>query len=181
MASPKRRRWRIRNFVIREVEVPTLGESDWSLSENQVRQRVKKGEIGVVETLEICNLEGSWAVRIQPLSIMHNILSAILSAEGYAENEWLDLILNNMYWTSLIPNAYYHQGVCLLLGAYFDPELIKGGLFSRKSRAFFKDARELRDKFLAWHREASLSQEGDDTEVNEQDLKALQAREVLGE
>lgn len=167
MSKSKKDRWRVGNFVVRLHDVPTFGEDDWRLSDNQVRRRVQKGEIGVVEALEISSLDGAWMVRLQPGSQMHSIIMAML---GDPESEeMLSMFITNIYHTSVIPNGYFHQALVLLLGAYYHPELLNGGMFNSESRAFRRDAKAVRDKFLAWYEESKdvLAARGDSDRYDE--------------
>ena len=152
MAS-KRRRWRSGNFVIRLVDVPTLGEEDWKLSDGRIRQLVKKGEIGTVEVVEVSSLDGAWGMRLMPGSIMETMMRSFLGDEERVEDEWVSLVLTNLESASSIPNGHYHQGLLLLTAVYMDPSLVTGGSFNRKSRAFRKDAKRLLSDFLAWRKE----------------------------
>lgn len=174
-----KRRWTVGNFVVCLRDVPTLGEEDWQLSENQVRSKVKKGEIGTVPCYEVSSLDGAWMTRLMPGSLMEAMVSA--SLEGGDAGEWLELVLTNLMQVSMIPNGYYHQGIFLLTAAYYRPELISGGVFNAERRRFLKDARKLRDGFLAWWRDAEKEREALDSEDDGHDLRALEVQEALGE
>ena len=177
----KKKRWRVGNFVWRLVDVPTLAEDDWRLSENQVRSRVKKGEIGTVETLEVSSLDRSWMVRLQPGSQMAMLVQAQLENMDKEQSaEWLSVVTTNIYHVSVIPNGYFHQAMVLLLGAYYNPSLLKGGILDREARKWRRDVRSVRDAFLKWYSESSAFMDSrDDDDGHEQ--TARRAKEILGE
>lgn len=177
MSKSDKSRWRVGNFVYRYTEVPTLGEEDWDLSENQVRNRVRKGQIGTVRALEVSSLDGAWRVRFQPGSQMELILKALLDGD---DQEYLQMVTVNLFHIGMIPNGYFHQALTLLIGAYYDPSLLDGGVFNRKSRQFRKDAKAIRDKFLAWYEDSKrvLADREDDGKYDETRLRAEQ---LLGE
>lgn len=177
----KKRRWRVGNFVWRLVDVPTLGEEDWQLSENQVRSRVKKGEIGTVETLEVSSLDRSWMVRLQPGSQMAMLVQAHLeNIDKGQPSDWLSVVTTNIYHVSVIPNGYFHQALVLLLGAYYDPSLLKGGIFNRKAKGWRHDVKVVREAFLQWYEESKSLVEGRGTDDKREEM-AIQAEEILGE
>lgn len=178
MGNKERTRWRCGNFVIRRVEVPTLGEEDWQLSESKLRAKVRKGEIGTVPAIELSNLDGSWCVRLAPGTQMESLVSSMLGEEEFIDNDWLGLVLTNLLDASSIPNGYYHQALMLVTAAYINPSLISGGKFSRSRRAFNSDVKRLREAFLSWRKEYDEfigSQPVDD----ENDLRRLEAEDLL--
>lgn len=177
MAKRNRRRWRVGNFVVRLRDVPTFGEEEWKLSDNQVRSKVKKGEIGTVECYEVSSLDGAWMTRLMPGSQMHLMVASAL--ESGDAREWLELVMTNLMQVSTIPNGYYHQGVMLLTAAYYNPALISGSFFRGESRRFLKDARKLREGFLSWYREAEKERELLYEDTDEADLRRLEAEKVL--
>lgn len=172
-------RWRVGNFVVRECNVPTLGEEDWSLSDAQIRKKVRSGEIGVVECFEVSSLDGAWMVRVMPGSQMHVLLSQAVKSGADAGREWLELVVTNLMQVSLIPNGYFHQGLLLLSAAYYAPELLKGGMFSRERRAFAKDVKRVREGFLRWYEESEREREALYTEDDSQERMRYEAEEVL--
>ncbi len=172
--------WRCGNFVIRRAETPTYGEEDWQLTEAEARAKVKRGEIGVVETYEVLSLDGAWCVRLMPGSQMETLLGSMLGEERDIDNEWVTLVCSNLFAASAIPNGHYHQGLMLLTAAYADPTLLSGGVLSRRRREFLREARRVRDAFLRWRRDydeyiESLPHDDD------RDLRKVEAEGVIGE
>lgn len=163
--------------MVRLRDVPTFGEEEWKLSDNQVRSKVKKGEIGTVECYEVSSLDGAWMTRLMPGSQMHLMVASAL--ESGDAREWLELVMTNLMQVSTIPNGYYHQGVMLLTAAYYNPALISGSFFRGESRRFLKDARKLREGFLSWYREAEKERELLYEDTDEADLRRLEAEKVL--
>lgn len=175
-----RKVWRVGNFVLRKGEVPTLGADEWSLTDGQVAARVRSGEIGTVEVLEVSSLDGAWMTRFMPGSVMSSLLMACLEGDGEDAPlpEWMEMVLTNIMSVSAIPNGYFHQALALLLSAYCDPSLISGGLLDGKARQFRREAKKVREAFLAWRRDYDsfmLSQDDDD----DFDEKAHEVRETL--
>lgn len=188
MARSKRKPvkvWRVGNFVLRLRDVPTLGEEDWQLTDGQIGGKVRKGEIGTVECLEASSLDGAWATRFMPGSMMETLVRAHLDGdEGDApDREWLELVLTNLMCVSTIPNGHYHQALFMLTAAYSDPTLLADGFRSRRNkrvRQFRRDVMKLRDDFLAWRKDYDsfvLSQ----GEGLDHDLMAEKMKEVLGD
>ena len=169
--------WRAGNFVVRRRRVPTLGADDWALTDEQVRSRVFRGEIGTVEALEVSSLDGAWMTRLMPGSTMEALVSACLDDDGEAPDaEWLETVLTNLMSVSSIPNGHFHQAVLMLVAAYCDPSLLRGGLLDRRARAFRRDAARLRDAFLAWREEYDALPRDEDID---HDITAAQAEEAL--
>lgn len=182
MARSEKSLWRVGNFVIRRREVPAYGEEDWSLSENQVSKRVRKGEMGTVPCLEASSLDGVWAVRFMPGSQIEALLLAALEGGGESPSmEWVELVLTNVMASSSIPNGHFQQALLLLLSAYFDPSLIDGGVFSGKTRRFLKEARAVRDNFLAWRKEYEGFLESIPDEEPRHVDSLAEAERILGE
>lgn len=178
----RNKRWRVGNFGIRSVEVPTLGEAEWGLSDSQIRSRVKKGEIGTVETLEVSSLDGAWAVRLLPGSQSESIIRSILEDGGAGDSEFLEMFLTNLLNVSSIPNGFLHQAIVLILGAYYDPSLVKGGIMSAKGRQFRRDVRRVRTAFLKWRAEyeefiGSLPEDDEGHELIRQEAARLLGEE----
>lgn len=174
--------WRMGNFVLRRREVPTFGGDEWKLTDGQVLDRVRKGQMGTVKVLEVSSLDGAWMTRLMPGSSLEALLLAYLDGDDgeRPDPEWADMVLTNLMAASSIPNGYFHQGVALLLMAYCDPSLLRGGLRNGKARKFRRDAKRVRDGFLEWREEYDryvLSQEED----GRYEENAAAAREVLGE
>lgn len=176
--GPKVRR--VGNFVLRVREVPTLGGDEWKLTDGQVLDKVRKGEIGTVEVIEVSSLDGSWMTRLMPGSALSTLLSSFLEDGESPDLDWVETVFTNLMAVGSIPNGYFHQGVALLLLAYCDPSLLRGGLRNARARQFRRDARKVRDGFLEWRKEYDsfvLSQDGDDRHEE----KAFEARKILGE
>ena len=110
-----------------------------------------------VPCIQVHNTDSSWLVRVAYDGEMYSILDVLLreyAQFGDAESlEALKSIFLSWQMVTGISNGYYHAAVMMLAEVYADPSLLRGGFFSKKSRAFRKRVDALRDKFLAWSKE----------------------------
>lgn len=179
--TPEVKVWRVGNFVLRKCEVPTFGSDEWKLGDAQVRAMVKKGEIGTVECVEVLSLDGAWCVRLMPGSLMESLLVAYMDGvENAPQKDEIEAIMTNIMAATSIGNGYFQKGITMLLAAYCDPSLVKGG--GRRTRKFLKEIKVLRDGYLEWRREYEDFMESQDEDIDiDRDSTAENARQVLDE
>lgn len=138
-----------------------------------------------IDTINVCNLDQSWSVRIPQTFELYSVLMLLLDdyqsdsekVHTFAEDK-LAVIFDNLLYVGCIGNGYYHHALYLVTLAYANPKVFKKG---DDKKTFDKEVKELVKEFLEWRKmydaERAINEPTDD-EI-EKDNLADQAIEIL--
>ena len=138
-----------------------------------------------VDTINVCNLDQSWSVRVPQTFELYSVLMLLLSdyqsedkkVRTFAEDK-LAVIFDNLLYTGCIGNGYYHHALYLVTLAYANPKVFKRG---DDKKMFNKEVKSLVKDFLKWRQlydAERLQNEPTDDDIEKENI-ADQAIEIL--